>query len=197
MIAACALTGAAQTPSKKHSSFREAHKAAHQQQLADHKSRMDNSVLNNIISNDIQNREAGSSNFSAASRSLSNDIITEAYRHLGKPYVWGAKGPSQFDCSGFTSYVYRQFGYQISPGSKTQYTQGRSISRKEIRKGDLVFFTSPRSGKGVGHVGICVEANGDGNFTFVHASIKGVRVSSINEAYYSRRFIGARRVIAD
>lgn len=196
MIAACALSGAAQK--KNHQSFRERQAAAHKEQLAKQGSGLDKTVLGNIIQHDVLQREPGHGVFSAESRALSNDIITEAYRHLGKPYVWGAKGPSQFDCSGFTSYVYRQFGYNISPGSKIQYTQGRSIARKDIRKGDLVFFTSPRSGSSVGHVGICVDADpAAGTFTFVHASIRGVRVSSISEGYYAKRFIGARRIIAD
>ncbi|MCM1378311.1 MAG: C40 family peptidase [Clostridium sp.] len=195
MIATCAFTGAAQ---KKNSSARKAHEAAHKAMLADHRQGMDNTVISGIIQQDVQGRENHGGNFSAASRSLSNDIITEAFRHLGKPYVWGAKGPSQFDCSGFTSYVYRQFGYSISPGSRIQYTQGRAVARKDIRKGDLVFFTSPRSGSAVGHVGICVDSDqSTGTFTFVHASLRGVKVSSITENYYSRRFIGARRVIAD
>lgn len=199
IISSLTVSGLAQT-TKKTSSFREKRNEFHSNQLAKHGSNLDQSTINSILEKNVLIKEASNATgtFSAASRTLSNDIIAEAFRHLGKPYVWGAKGPSQFDCSGFTSYVYRQFGYSISPGSKTQYTEGRSIARKDIRKGDLVFFTSPRSGSSVGHVGICVDTDpSTGTFTFVHASIKGVRVSSITEGYYSSRFIGARRVIAD
>jgi cell wall-associated NlpC family hydrolase len=111
--------------------------------------------------------------------------------------VHGAKGPHAFDCSGYTSYIYKQFGYTISPSSRHQYTEGTPVSRKELRKGDLVFFTSRSSGKNVGHVGIVVTANNEtGEFTFIHASLKGVKVSEC-EGYYERRYVGAKRIITE
>ncbi len=105
------------------------------------------------------------------------------------------KGPNAFDCSGFTSYVYKQFGYKISPASRIQYTDGVNVDRKNLRKGDLVFFTSRSSGKNVGHVGIVVSADNEtGKFKFIHASIKGVKVDEC-AGYYEGRYVGARRII--
>ena len=108
------------------------------------------------------------------------------------------KGPNEFDCSGFTSYVYKQFGYTISPASRIQYTDGVKVDRKTLRKGDLVFFTSRSSGRNVGHVGMVVSADNEtGSFKFIHASIRGVKISSSDEAYYAKRYVGARRIITE
>jgi len=124
-----------------------------------------------------------------------DDLLREANKHLGKRYVHGSKGPNTFDCSGFTSYVYKQFGYKISPASRIQATDGVPVANGDLRKGDLVFFTSPRSGGNVGHVGIVVEAdNANGRFRFIHASLKGVKISE-NTGYYARTYLRARRII--
>lgn len=124
------------------------------------------------------------------------DIIENAMKYLGRPYRSGMKGPHAFDCSGFTSYVYGTKNISLSPSSKTQYTQGVSVKRNELRQGDLVFFTSPRSGRSVGHVGIVTEVEEDGNFHFVHASRRGVVVDNYAKAgYYKGRYIGARRIL--
>lgn len=177
-------------------STRAAHSAAHRQQLANASSRIDKSVINNFIIEDIQKREE-SKGLSAASSAMIEDLLSEARSHIGKRYVHGAKGPSAFDCSGFSSYVYKQFGYNISPSSRTQYTQGVAVDRKDLRKGDLVFFTSRSSGGAVGHVGIVVTADNDkGTFKFIHASIKGVKISDF-DGYYVGRYIGAKRIITE
>lgn len=192
LIAATALTGSAQ--SNKQSSSRSAHAIAHQQLLAGSKSRIDKSVISDMVGNDVVAREhiVG---LSTESSKLIDDLLEEGRSHIGKKYVHGAKGPNTFDCSGFTSYVYKQFGFNISPGSRIQYTQGTPVARNELRKGDLVFFTSPRSGKAVGHVGIVVEANNEtGDFKFIHASIRGVKISDF-EGYYVPRYVGAKRII--
>lgn len=107
-------------------------------------------------------------------------VINEAYKHLGKPYVWGATGPNSFDCSGFTSYVYKKAtGIYIGRNTGAQIGAGRSVSRAELRPGDLV-FTHP------GHVGIYV-----GNGNMIHAPQTGdvVKVSSVYKFYAARRII--------
>ena len=126
-----------------------------------------------------------------------DNIIDEAYSHLGTRYRSGSKGPYAFDCSGFTSYVYgQQTGINIGASSRDQYARNIPINRSEMQRGDLVFFTSPGSGRGVGHVGIVVDYDPlTGEFSFIHASSKdGVKVSSSTDGYYSRRYIGVRRV---
>lgn len=181
----------AQTPSKAQMARQKAHK----EQLANVKNRLDKSIISDFVSTDVQNRENQYAGLSAESYDMLDDILKEGAKHLGKRYVHGAKGPNQFDCSGFTSYVYKQFGYNISPGSRIQYTQGVPVARNELRKGDLVFFTSRSSGKNVGHVGIVVSADNEkGTFRFIHASVKGVRYNDF-AGYYVPRYVGARRII--
>lgn len=190
----CGIAANSQTSAKA----RAAHDRIHRQQLANAKSRLDKTVISNMLKEDVAKREsAEEAGLSDESNAMITDLLTEARKHIGKPYVHGAKGPRSFDCSGFSSYVYSQFGYSLSPSSRTQYTQGVSVSRKNLRKGDLVFFTSRRSGKNVGHVGIVVSADNEtGNFKFIHASIKGVKISDF-EGYYVGRYIGAKRIITE
>ena len=127
-----------------------------------------------------------------------NSLMDEAISHIGARYRSGSKGPYTFDCSGFTSYVYRQIeGKEIGCSSRDQYARNIPVSRSEMQRGDLVFFTSPGSGRGVGHVGIVVDVDPiTRTFNFIHASSKeGVKISNSNDGYYDRRFIGVRRVL--
>lgn len=129
---------------------------------------------------------------------MAADMISLAKKYIGTRYVRGGKSPKGFDCSGFTSYVFRQFGYQLGASSGDQYSQGTQISREEISKGDLLFFTGRNSRSGrVGHVGIAIDNNPvTGEITFIHAAISGgIRIDRISAPYYSARFIGARRVL--
>ena len=124
-------------------------------------------------------------------------IMSEAFSHMGARYRSGGKGPSAFDCSGFTSYVYKQqTDLFIGASSRDQYARNIPITRDELQSGDLVFFTSPRSGRGVGHVGIVVDVDPINNtFTFIHASTNnGITINSSTDSGYARRYIGARRV---
>ena len=119
-------------------------------------------------------------------------------KFLGTKYVWGAKGPKAFDCSGFTGYVFKNFGYNIGPNSTTQATRGKKIDIAEARVGDLMFFSRPGTGRRVGHVGVVIETNPeDGTLKFIHASgKKGVTIQQFpDRGYYNRRFLHARRVI--
>lgn len=191
-VSLISLASNAQT--QAHSAARAAHNKAHKEQLANVKNRMDKDVIKNMVKGDVERRE-NFSGLSAESSKMIGDILVEAQKHIGKKYVHGTHGPNTFDCSGFTSYVYKQFGFNISPGSRMQYTQGTPVARNDLRKGDLVFFTSRSSGKNVGHVGIVWEADNEkGTFKFIHASIRGVRISNF-EGYYVPRYVGAKRII--
>lgn len=128
---------------------------------------------------------------------LVNQVLDEAYKHIGTRYRLGSKGPNAFDCSGFTSYVFNKSNYSIGCSSREQYAKNMPIKPSDMRRGDLVFFTSPRSGHGVGHVGIIVDVDSaTGEFTFIHASThEGVKVNRSTDGYYGRRFVGVRRVL--
>jgi cell wall-associated NlpC family hydrolase len=123
-------------------------------------------------------------------------VMSEAFSHIGTRYRSGAKGPSAFDCSGFTSYVFKQqTNVFIGASSRDQYARNIPITRDELQSGDLVFFTSPRSGRGVGHVGIVVDVDPvTQTFTFIHASTSsGVKISNSTDSGYANRYVGARR----
>ncbi len=128
---------------------------------------------------------------------LVNSLMDEAMSHIGARYRSGSKGPSAFDCSGFTSYVFSRKGIQIGCSSRDQYARNTPISRSEMQRGDLVFFTSPGSGRNVGHVGIVVDVDPmTHTFSFIHASSSGgVKISQSNEGFYSSRYVGVRRVV--
>jgi len=119
-------------------------------------------------------------------------VISTAYAYRGTPYVWGGTSRSGgFDCSGFTSAVYRRNGVTLPRTSREQSEIGQRVSRNQLHRGDLVFFKTTGNGE-VSHVGIYV-----GSGKFIHASSGGhrVMVSSLGESYYSNRFAGARRVV--
>lgn len=126
------------------------------------------------------------------------DILDYAKSFLGRPYLRGSKGPKAFDCSGFTSYVFKNFDIGLNASSSSQYGQGEGIDITEVRPGDLLFFGGRQgSNKRVGHVALAVDVDDDGTVTFIHASTGGgIRYDKYPDGgYYSRRYIGARRVI--
>lgn len=110
-----------------------AHAAAHKAQLARAKSsQIDKSVIQEYLKFDVERREdavLGLNMFSPETETLVNDLLKEANSHLGKRYRSGAKGPSAFDCSGFSSYVFRQFGYSLGASSGAQFTQGEAVEK--------------------------------------------------------------------
>ena len=127
-----------------------------------------------------------------------NNIMDEAMSHIGARYRSGSKGPNAFDCSGFTSYVFRHSGgVEIGCSSRDQYAKNMPVNRSEMQRGDLVFFTSPGSGRNVGHVGIVIDVDPlTQTFSFIHASSsKGVTITNSSDGFYTRRFIGVRRVM--
>jgi cell wall-associated NlpC family hydrolase len=119
----------------------------------------------------------------------SNNVVTYAYKFLGRPYIWGASGPNAFDCSGFTSYVYRAFGVSLDHYTGSQFGRGQAVGKGNLSQGDLVFFNTYGS---ISHVGIYI---GNGNFIHAANSRTGVIVSSLSEGYYASHYAGAKRVL--
>ncbi len=121
-----------------------------------------------------------------------HDVAFRALGLVGTPYVRAGASPAQgFDCSGFVQFVYRDArGIGLPRTTREQLDfAGDKVSRQALRTGDLVFFDT--SGQGVSHVGIYV---GEGRF--VHAPNHGgrVRLDQLENRYWARRFVGARRV---
>ena len=122
---------------------------------------------------------------------LAQRIVDYALQFKGYPYVYGDEGPTSFDCSGLTWYVYKQFGYSLYRSSKDQINNGIEVLKAELQLGDLVFFSS--NGSHPTHVGIYI-----GNGEFIHASTpeSGVKINSLYSSYYdSDYYFGARRII--
>lgn len=107
--------------------------------------------------------------------------------------------PKGFDCSGFTSYVYKEFGYKLNRTASGQLSNGTRVSRSELKPGDLVFFGGRGGGRGIGHVGIVTAVDGNGHdFTFIHASCsKGITENHSSNSYYKVRYRNACRVLKD
>lgn len=129
--------------------------------------------------------------------SIIDSLLGYGRKYIGTPYKYGAAGVSRFDCSGFTSHVFRNFGIQLNRSSSGQSTQVPRISKNELQPGDLVFFQGRRINGRVGHVGIVTESQENGQFRFIHASVKqGVTISHSSEPYYSRRYMSAGRILS-
>ncbi|KDR95043.1 Cell wall-associated hydrolase, NlpC family [Peptoclostridium litorale DSM 5388] len=110
---------------------------------------------------------------------------------LGKDYHWGAEGPNAFDCSGFTRYVYKKaLGKSIPHSSKAQSTNGETIAKSDLQSGDLVFFTTDRSGS-VNHVGIYI---GSGKFVHASSAKDKVMVSPLDSGFYQETYKWAKRI---
>ena len=127
----------------------------------------------------------------ASTLSKGEEIVAYAKQFVGRPYVYGANGPKSFDCSGFTSYVYRQYGFKLYRSAADQSKNGHEVSRSELQPGDLLFFHTTR--KGISHAGMYI-----GNGKFIHASsgsAHAVTISPLNEGYYNSRLIVAKRIL--
>lgn len=130
--------------------------------------------------------------------SFQTDLVNFAKLHLGRKHKPGGKGPYVFDCSGFTSYVFRNFDINLSPASRLQGQEGTPVSVGELKVGDLMFFSGRRGGSTVGHVGMVIDVDDKtGKVKFIHASSKhGVVIQSFPDgAYYSKHYLHSTRVI--
>ncbi len=124
-------------------------------------------------------------------------IISFGKKYLGRPYRSGGKGSRSFDCSGFTSFVYGNFGVKLAPSSYLQDEQVPNVKKREdLLPGDLVFFEGRSHNGRVGHVGIVTEISDNGNFKFIHSACgKGVTISNSREDYYASRYLRGGRVL--
>ncbi len=132
---------------------------------------------------------------------LADSIVEYAKRFIGTPYVYAGKGPNKFDCSGFTAFVFRHFGYELRASAKGQLDDGWKVLTKpdELRPGDLVFYGGRSRTREIGHVGIVVRNDPVRHrFSFIHASVKlGVTISVSTESYYYPRYITACRILPE
>ena len=127
--------------------------------------------------------------------SIGEDVVELALSYVGTAYVYGGSSPRGFDCSGYTMYIFGQFGYSLPHSATSQwYNSGSYVDKSDLQPGDLVLFCDPRysKGKACSHVGIYIGDN-----QFVHASSsssKYVKTDSLDSDYYSRYYVGAKRI---
>lgn len=153
-----------------------------------------NSNHNNYNKEEVTNSNQSKPNKDevANNSNLQQKIVNLAYAQLGKPYVWGAEGPSSFDCSGLMTYIYKNgAGVNLPRTSKQQSKFGKTVSRSNLQPGDLIFSSTDGSGS-VSHVGIYV-----GNGEMIHSPKPGdvVQRSSINNSYWNNSYLWSKRVI--
>lgn len=119
-----------------------------------------------------------------------SDVVDVAARQIGKPYVWGAEGPTSFDCSGLTQYAYSEVGLDLPRRAMSQSRIG-DPAEGGLQRGDLVFFSTDTRRTEVTHVGI-YEAGG----VMIDASKRNGRVrrDNLDDSYWVDRFMFARRV---
>lgn len=118
-------------------------------------------------------------------------VVEYAKTFLHAKYVSGGNGPTAFDCSGFTKYVYQKFGYSLSRTAAGQASNGTKVNKETMQKGDLLLFYDEARSK-IGHVGIYI-----GNQQFIHAAnaSRGVVTDSIHNSYYAPRLVDIRRIL--
>lgn len=115
-------------------------------------------------------------------------VVQTAQNYIGSKYVYGGSGPSSFDCSGFTSYIFKQYGVSLNRTAAGQYSNGVAVSRDQLQPGDLVMFGK----SGINHVGIYI---GGGQMVHAANASRGVTTDTINSGYYNNNYVGARRVM--
>lgn len=121
------------------------------------------------------------------------ELVDYALGFVGCSYVFGATGPSSFDCSGFTQYVYKHFGYTINRVADDQVKNGTAVTFDQLQPGDLICFSNTYSSSDwITHVGIYI---GEGKMVHAANSKRGVTVDSITSGYYYSHYAAARRIL--
>src|SRR5690242_17773943 len=123
----------------------------------------------------------------AEQRDARQDVVQRAEAQIGDPYAYGASGPGAFDCSGLTAYAFAAADVSLPHSSFAQASMGSKIARGDIRRGDLVFFST--AGSGASHVGIAVSRT-----TVVSATNSGVMKHALDDAYWGGHYVTARRI---
>ena len=129
---------------------------------------------------------------------IRSKITGMASKYIGSAYVFGGKGPTVFDCSGFTSFIMRQFGIMVSPGAQYQALQGKHVDLDKAKTGDLLYFSAYGRGGVITHVGLIIENNADG-ITIIHATTYryGVIKENVSKSpYWRNKILFARDVIS-
>jgi len=126
---------------------------------------------------------------SRSEKSIQSKLLDVYSDWKGTPYKWGGTSKKAIDCSAFMQRTFDEgFGKQLPRTTQEQYAVGKKIDKKALQTGDLVFF---KTGTNTWHVGVYLSDE-----QFMHASVTyGVSVTDLNNPYWKRRYIGARRLL--
>ena len=117
-----------------------------------------------------------------------NQVITEAKKLIGTPYVFGGNGPSGIDCSGYIYYLFNKVGYSLPRETALNYFMLDSTKVTNPIPGDIVYFKNTYI-KTISHMGIYL-----GNNQFIHAASSGVQISSLSNSYWKEHFVAFKRL---
>ncbi|MFN5850107.1 MAG: C40 family peptidase, partial [Chitinophagales bacterium] len=125
-----------------------------------------------------------------------DNVISVGKTFLGIPYRWGGTTENGFDCSGFIRHIFDWFGVRLPRTSREMAHVGSYVSRNELQKGDLIFFSGRNVNSGViGHIGIVVEVTSEAVKMMHSSSSKGVHIEELDKSeYFSKRYMTARRL---
>ena len=156
--------------------------------VSDEKTQVTSRSSSNRVSTKAVSAEKSAELIASAS---GNSVAEYAKQYVGYNYVYGGSGPTSFDCSGFTMYVFKQFGISLPHNAVTQSNYGAYVSKENLVPGDLVIFND-YSNTSIGHAAIYI-----GNGRIVHAanSNRGVTTDTILSGYYDARFVEGRRLM--
>lgn len=153
------------------------------------------------VKNDVNNEVAGNVDQKLTDTQIAgkinnangNKVIELAKQYLGYSYVSGGKNPSSgFDCSGFTKYIFSNFGVELGSTAASQANVGTEVARENLQTGDIILYYDEGMTK-IGHVGIYIQ---DGEFIHSANPKRGVVIDNLNtNSYYNKRYITARRLI--
>lgn len=148
--------------------------------------------IETVVDDNTEQKEETQGNTNSESKTTGAEVVEYSKKYLNYKYVSGGASPETgFDCSGFTTYVYKHFGITLNRTSSGQINNGVAVQKSNLQLGDILVFNDDANKK-IGHVGIYI-----GNGDFIHASNPkdGVKITALSSSYYSARYVGARRVI--
>ncbi len=149
-----------------------------------------------VLNEKVSRGETSGVKESAEEEGLRVKLVAYAKKFLGVKYVYGGSSPKGFDCSGFTSYIFKNFGITLERTSSSQGQNGTEIKRSELKPGDLVFFDTNGGHNAIEHVGMYI---GGGRFIHASSGSSGKKVinSDMQEGFYNDTYMTARRYVND
>lgn len=123
-------------------------------------------------------------------------VLQAAKSYTGTPYRYGGTNRNGIDCSALMQNAFKEAGINLPRSSKDQGNIGVEVEKKNLRPGDLVFFSDSKVGSGITHVGLVTEILENGDVRFIHSSSKlGVTENLLSGTYYIKTYARARRVL--